>query len=675
MDQRGFLTGRERATLRAVCDTLLPALEPPPGMTGTAQVAYWRRSAAELDVAAAVEETLWLETTPEQQAQIRQALGLLVQPAALRLLTGSAQRFPARGQAGREAVLRAWATSPLPLLRQAFQVFKRLACFHFYAHPTAAGANPNATLLGYPGFALPLPGPPANPAHPLRSLAIDRDTVLDADVCVVGSGAGGGVAAALLAQAGRRVVVLEAGGWYTEADFSAEEESGWERLYMRRGALATDDAGMLILAGRTLGGGTTVNWTTCFRPPAALLAEWAARSGVADLQGDALQASYAAVEARMGIHIDDGPFNGNNAVVWNGAAALGLVPARNPRNTTHCGTCGICHFGCRWGAKQGTMRTYLQDAYDAGAQIVPNCYADRVLLMGDRVVGVAARVRRPVEERVPDAPAHRLTVRAPVVVVAGGALESPALLLRSGLRHPAIGRNLYLHPATGVIGRFDTPVEAWRGPMQDVYSNALADLTGDGYGVRFEAVPLFPGFAAITAPWTGGRAFRAYMGGLAHYNALLVLTRDRVPGRVVLDSQGRPRLLYRPSAESRRLLLRGCQEGARVVLAAGAREAQTLHTVPLRVRGMGGLDRFQAEVAAAGAAPNRMTIGSAHQMGTCRMDAHPARGVVDGRGAVHGVRGLYVCDTSIFPSASGVNPMLTALGLAHWVVQRGLLAG
>jgi choline dehydrogenase-like flavoprotein len=509
----------------------------------------------------------------------------------------------------------------------------------------------------------------------LRSLAIDRDTVLDADVCVVGSGAGGGVAAALLAQAGRRVVVLEAGGWYTEADFSAEEESGWERLYMRRGALATDDAGMLILAGRTLGGGTTVNWTTCFRPPAALLAEWAARSGVAGLQGDALQASYAAVEARMGIHIDDGPFNGNNAVVWNGAAALGLVPARNPRNTTHCGTCGICHFGCRWGAKQGTMRTYLQDAYDAGAQIVPNCYADRVLLMGDRVVGVAARVRRPVEERVPDAPAHRLTVRAPVVVVAGGALESPALLLRSGLRHPAIGRNLYLHPATGVIGRFDTPVEAWRGPMQDVYSNALADLTGDGYGVRFEAVPLFPGFAAITAPWTGGRAFRAYMGGLAHYNALLVLTRDRVPGRVVLDSQGRPRLLYRPSAESRRLLLRGCQEGARVVLAAGAREAQTLHTVPLRVRGMGGLDRFQAEVAAAGAAPNRMTIGSAHQMGTCRMDAHPARGVVDGRGAVHGVRGLYVCDTSIFPSASGVNPMLTALGLAHWVVQGGLLAG
>jgi hypothetical protein len=262
-----------------------------------------------------------------------------------------------------------------------------------------------------------------------------------------------------------------------------------------------------------------------------------------------------------------------------------------------------------------------------------------------------------------------------MVVVAGGALESPALLLRSGLRHRASGRNLYLHPATGVIGRFDEPVEAWRGPIQVAYSNALADLTGDGYGVRFEAVPLYPGFAAITGPWTGGRAFRGYMSGLAHYNALLVLVRDRVPGRVVLDSQGRPRLLYQPSAESRRLLVRGCQEGAHLVLAAGAREAQTLHSVPLRVSSTRGLDRFQAEVAAAGAAPNRMTIGSAHQMGTCRMDAHPARGVVDGRGAVHGVRGLYICDTSIFPSASGVNPMLTALGLAHWVVQRGLLAG
>lgn len=675
MDHRGFLTERERGTLRAVCDTLLPALEPPPGVTDPAQIAYWRRSAADLDVAAAVEETLWLETTPEQQAQIRQALDLLSQPAAMRLLTGSAQPFPSRSQARREAVLRAWAGSPLPLLRQAFQVFKRLACFHFYAHPTAAGSNPNATLLGYPGFELPPPGPPANPAHPLRPLEIDRDTVLDADVCVVGSGAGGGVAAALLAQAGRRVIVLEAGGWYTEADFDADEERGWERLYMRRGALATDDAGMLILAGRTLGGGTTVNWSTCFRPPAALLAEWAARSGVPDLQGADLQASYAAVEARMGVHIDHTPLNPNNAVVWNGATALGLEHARNPRNTINCGTCGICHFGCRWGAKQGTMRTYLQDAYDAGAQIVPNCYADRVLLMGDRVVGVEARVRRPVEERAPDVPAHRLTVRAPMVVVAGGALESPALLLRSGLRHRAIGRNLYLHPATGVIGRFDEPVEAWRGPIQVAYSNALADLTGDGYGVRFEAVPLYPGFAAITGPWTGGRAFRGYMSGLAHYNALLVLVRDRVPGRVVLDSQGRPRLLYQPSAESRRLLVRGCQEGARLVLAAGAREAQTLHSVPLRVSSTRGLDRFQAEVAAAGAAPNRMTIGSAHQMGTCRMDAHPARGVVDGRGAVHGVRGLYVCDTSIFPSASGVNPMLTALGLAHWIVQRGLLSG
>jgi choline dehydrogenase-like flavoprotein len=670
---RGFLNRRERATLRAVCDTFVPGLDPPPGV-GPDAAAYWRRAAADLGVAAAVEETLALESSPAELRGVRQALALLERPAAMRLLTGEAQPFSARSLAGRERALRAWAASPLPPLRQAFLAFKRLSCFHFFAH-APDGANPNATFLGYPGMACPPAGAPANPRRPLEPLRIDRPATLEADVCVVGSGAGGAVAAALLAAAGRRVVILETGGWNTEADFDAREERGWERLYLRRGALTTADVGMLVLAGRTLGGGTTVNWSTCFRPPAALLAEWAARAGEPALCAANLDPHFEAVERRLRISTDEArPLNANNAAVYEGARALGLHAAYNPRNAGPCAECGVCHFGCRWGAKQGAMRTYLQDAYEAGARLVPDCHAERVLLDGGRVLGVRARLHPPAEARADEGPGVSLIVRAPVVLVAGGAIESPALLLRSGVRAHALGRNLFLHPSTAVAGEFDAPVEAWRGPMQAAYSAEFADLTGDGYGVRLEAVPLYPGFAAIGLPWDGARPFRAQMGRLPHYAATLALTRDRRPGRVVLGARGEPILRYRPGPESRALLVRGSQEAARTLLAAGARAAFTLHNPPIRVTRQADLARFDAAVERAGAHPHRLFVGSAHQMGTCRMGARPADGVVNTYGAVHGLRGLYVCDTSLFPTASGVNPMLTVLGLAHWMISRALAA-
>jgi choline dehydrogenase-like flavoprotein len=668
MPQRGFLNERERAVLRAVCDTFLPSLDQPPGTTDPAAIAYWRRAAADLDIAGAVEETLWLETPPEQQKQIRLALRVLASPPALRLLTGDPTPFAARSLLGREVILRGWAGSPLPPLRQAYLAFKRLACAQFYAVPGADGTNPNAAWLGYPaGDSLPTAAAPT-----IRPLVVDEDTVLEADVCVIGSGAGGSVAAALLAAAGRRVVVLEAGGAAQEPDFGPQEERGWERLYMRRGVLATADAGMVVLAGRTLGGGTTINWTTCFRPPPDVLAEWAAQSVVPDFLGPELQASYAAVEQRMHIHVDDGPLNPNNAVILAGTQALGIHGERNPRNVQDCGACDICHFGCRRGTKQGMLRTYLHDAAAGGAVIVANCQADRVLLADGRVTGVIARVTVPVEQRNPRAPAHRLLVRAPSVVVAGGAVQSPAILLRSGLRHPQLGRNLFLHPATAVIGEWDERIEPWRGPHQAVYSDAFADLSGDGYGLRLEAVPIFPGFAGATLPWEGAVPFRARMARLPHYNALLVLTRDRTGGRVTLDSTGAPQMAYQPGAESRRFLLRGCREGARLLLAAGARQVLTLHRRPVRAATPAALPRFNADVTAAGAAPHQMLVGSAHQMGTCRLAADPAQGVVDATGAVHGVQGLYVCDTSVFPTPSGVNPMLTVLGLAHWLTTRRL---
>jgi choline dehydrogenase-like flavoprotein len=673
----GFLTPAQRRTLAAICDTICPTLDPPPGTPAeSAQAAYWQRAAADLDVAGWIERSLVGEISPSEVKQLGQALDALEQPARNLLTTGSATPFTRRGPAARAAVLRAWSASPLPLLRQGFQTFKRAGAFFFYAAPGPDGTNPNAPLLGYPAPWQPPPAPPApaNPAHPLQAERITADTTLEADACVIGSGAAGGIVAALLAQAGRRVVVLEAGDAPAEATFGMSELSGFQDLYAKRGLLTSDDGAVALLAGRTLGGGTTVNWMTCFRPPPAMLAEWVAASGVEALQGPELQASLDAVEQRLHIDLDESHLNPNNATLMTGAQALGWHCALQPRNALKCGDCGHCSFGCPWGAKQGTRRTYLQDAYDAGARLVPCATAERVLLDGGRVTGVTARIGPPGKWPRPDGEtAIRLTVRAPLVVVAAGALESPAILLRSGLRHPALGRNLYLHPATSVIGRFAGDIAAWSGVLQAAHSDQFADLDGAGYGFKFETTPIYPGLAATALPWEGGAEFKRLMLAAKQTVSLLVLGRDRQGGRIKLDRWGNGRILYRLGGSEGGYLLRGCKEGARLLLAAGATEAFTLHSRLTRIAGDAGgpaWTRFDAAVDRQGAGPNRLMVFSAHQMGTCRMSADPAAGVVDSRGAVRGATGLYVADGSIFPRSSGVNPMLTIMGLAHWIGTR-----
>jgi choline dehydrogenase-like flavoprotein len=534
-------------------------------------------------------------------------------------------------------------------------------------------------VLRYPdGWVAPsAPALPANPDNPIRPLDVVRDEELEADACVVGSGAGGGVAAALLAQAGYRVVVLEAGDALAEPDFDGDEDAGWRRLYAKRGLLTSSDGGIAILAGRTLGGGTTINWMTCFRTPERVLRQWASASGVSSLLGPELQASLDAVEKRINMGKTESWVNTNNGMLVRGAEALGWHHDTQARNAKGCGDCGLCTFGCPYGGKQSTLRTYLQDAYDAGARIVVRATAERVLFEGNRTAGVEATINAPgpamaLPWRAQQPGARKLRVKAPMVVVAGGGIESPALLLRSGLKHAALGRNLYLHPATVLIGIFDEEIVAWSGPMQSTHSDQFADLDGEGYGFKFEATPIYPGIGATALAWKSGADFKSRMPELRHSTSLLVLARDRRGGRVRVDKRGNPEVHYALSKADAEHVLKGCKEGVRLLMAAGAREAYTLHT------GLTGMTRaeqqhpsawrrFERAVERQGARPNSIMMFSAHQMGTCRLGTDPNTSVVDERGAVHGYKGLYVADGSLFPLPSGVNPMISIMGLAHWI--------
>ncbi|WP_376797674.1 GMC family oxidoreductase N-terminal domain-containing protein [Thermogemmatispora sp.] len=660
-----WLSPGEFAILEVVCDTLLPSLEPPPGVSAE-EAAYYRRRAADLQVAQRMAEMLALESE-ERKGQIRQLLALLRSPLTSLVLVGRPQPFARLPQELRERYLLALANSPLGLLRQGFQAMKRLAGFIFFAALDERGRNPNWEVLDY----APPQDPPASLVRPLQPFPVEGDTVLEADAVVIGSGAGGGVVAGELARAGKSVVVLEKGGYYNEETFPVEEGRGMTELYLQRGLLTSRDLGITVLAGSTLGGGTVVNWMTSFRTPEDILDEWAKRSGVSELTGQGLQASFAAVEERISVNLENSAHNRQNQVLADGCTALGYHAGVLRRNAVGCNQrCGTCCFGCRYGCKQSTLKTYLQDAFEAGARIIVNCSAERVLIEQGRAVGVLASVRDPQSGRL-----SRLTVRARAVIVAAGAIHSPAILLRSGLSNPHIGRHLYLHPTAVVAGLYPDKIYPWKGVLQSAYSNQFGHLDGT-YGYKLETAPVHPGMLGVAMPWWSARDYRRELLQAPYVAAFIVLTRDRGEGRVSLARDGEPVIDYVVSVYDRRHLLHGIGQAARVHFAAGARSVLSLHTRRTRLDRAedGALDErqfrnFERQLERHGLAPNRLMVFTAHQMGTCRMGNDPRQAVVDGNHEVHGVRGLFVCDGSVFPSPSGVNPMLSIMALAHRAAQ------
>lgn len=645
MTTEPLLNSRQRQTLAAAADTLVPG-------------------AATLGVPAALEAGIG-QLAAGQQREIGQLLSLMEQPLVMAALAGRRLGFSSLQPAERERALLRMARGPVGLLRTGFQALKRLTSFLAYAVTPADGPNPLWQEIGYS----PAGSPPAIGAA-LRLTAIVGPVTLDADVCVVGSGAGGGVAAAELARAGRRVVVLEAGGGWQAPGFDQRELPGMERLYLDRGTTATRDLSIAILAGGALGGGTTVNWQTSLRTPEGVRAEWAERSGCRHFTEDSFSRSLDAVCERLAVGTAESAVNANNEVLRRGCETLGFQHETIARNSRGCDAaqCGYCVYGCRHGGKQTTSVTYLRDAQQAGeARIVASCRAERIRLAAGRVSGVLATATGE------DGRRHAVDVRAPIVVVAAGSIESPVLLLRSGLTLPALGRHLHLHPTTAVAGEYEEPIEPWRGPPQTVLSGEFASLDG-GYGFRLETAPVHPGLLAIALPWHGAADHARCMRRAAHTAAFIVLTRDRSSGRVRADRDGRALIDYRPGARELAHLRRGMVEASRVHLAAGAREVTTLHGREQRCRSAGDLDAFAGRIARAPFGHNYGGLFSAHQMGTCRMGSSAREAVCDENGQVFGARGLFVADASAFPGSSGVNPMITIMALAHHTAGR-LLAG
>jgi choline dehydrogenase-like flavoprotein len=486
----------------------------------------------------------------------------------------------------------------------------------------------------------------------------------DCDVAIVGSGAGGAVAAYVLAQAGLDVLVLESGPHVDRDSYPTDPIEGLPLMYRDGGlTIATGKPAIPIPVGRTVGGTTVINSGTCFRAPDEVLAEWRERDGVewATELGD----RYAAAERMLEVQpLDPERMGRNGQLCMEGAAALGASGGPISRNAGACVQCSSCPLGCRIDAKRAVHVSYLPPAVAAGARVRAGVRAKRVLVDDGRVRGLACAAGYPTtaaEEAAPEgrpAEPRPWEVRAKAVISAGGAFGTPELLLRSGIGHPALGRNLHVHPAAWIGARYEEDVRGWEGVMQSYYVDEWQPQ-----GILLEATFTPLSFGAQWLPGVGP-AFMERVERFDRVASIGVHLHDHSSGRVGLRGDGSLRLSYELSREEARTIQFGIARAAEIHFAAGATEVYP-NTGAVSVLRPEQLADFES----ASFRPGDLRLEAFHTMSTARMGADPSTAVTDPEGAVRGVEGLYVADGSLLPGSVGVNPMMTIIACAMRVAE------
>jgi choline dehydrogenase-like flavoprotein len=683
------LTGAQRSTLTALARTVLPHL-----------------FEAESDTHGIVQriEDRLVRAPRHVTEDLAQAISFFGSRTSGLLVTGSPRRFAKLSAAGQNRAFTAWGTSFFPIARTIHQALRRLILSTWYAtdegraelgvHPPLHTRSPIvawegplardrpsnmdvvATAVTRDGHvprshpvAWPIPTGVTTPE------SFSGDLALTADVVIIGSGAGGAVAAARFAEAGREVVILEEGEYLRAPDFNENEGEMVPRLFAEQAMRATTDAAISLLQGSAVGGGSTVNWMLMLRPPDHVLDEWVRLFHLRDFGAGDLGPHLDRVgeEVHAGFAPEDAHAPSNEAIL-RGAQALGWQSRSAMINARGCVRAGTCSLGCRYDAKQSALLTYLPRALNADARLFAGASVEGIdILERDQPSRSSTPPRKQVRAMVRNRSGDvrgRLTIDAPIVVLAAGAVGTPVILQRSGLGGGGVGRFLRLHPTTGVMGRYAEETYPIAGIPQTALCDEFVRRDGNGYGFWIECPALQPAIASAALQGVGAE-HRELMRHLRHTVAFIVLVRDgsgtnASMGSVSLDARGRVRIRHRMTTADRENMRRGIEAGARLHLAAGAREVISLHTPIIRTTTESGLGRFRD----ASVAPNRVSLFSAHVNGTCRIGVDPANSGCSPTGERHGVRGLYVMDGSLLPTAPGVNPQWTIMALSSLLSER-----
>ncbi|CAN1306349.1 Long-chain-alcohol oxidase FAO4A [Linum perenne] len=621
----------------------------------------------------------------------------------------------------RELILLSWSQSIFIHLKMLFKALKLLIPLVFFSQVDEKNENLTWEAIGYPGSDpayKPAPASAQQHQHsfnePLASaeittkedlygplykglinMGLPRSIVADSlqssgfqtsfsgsltgmitikcDAVVVGSGSGGGVVAGMLATAGYKVLVLEKGSYFARNNLSLLEGPSMDQMYLSGGLLATDDMGFVVLAGSTVGGGSAINWSASIKTPHKVTKEWSHEHQLELFESKMYREAMQVVCQKMGVNTDvDGEEGLNNAVLRKGCEQMGYPVDDIPRNTDAKHSCGWCCFGCKEGRKMSTSETWLVDMVNSGnGAILPGCEAVRVLHQTKNGRKSATGVLFEFESESRNK--QTFMVESKVTVVACGAICTPPLLRRSGLKNPHIGRNLHLHPVAMAWGYFpneDGPKQmSYDGPIMTAMSNVIEynEDSKDGlYGAIIQTPSLHPGMFSSFMPWISGSDLKRRMTRFPRTAILFTLARDRGSGSVIDSSSS---ISYEMADSDERNMQKGVEKMLRILAAAGAEEIGThnLAGKSIDLRGVGE-EEFERFVKEESRRPMRglgTQLGSAHQMGSCRMGIDPAVSAVKENGETWEVEGLYVADTSVFPTALGVNPMVTVQAIAY----------
>lgn len=495
---------------------------------------------------------------------------------------------------------------------------------------------------------------------------------LDCDVVVIGTGAGGGISADLLTKAGLSTILVEEGPLKSSRNFRMREADAYPQLYWDSASRKTKDKAINILQGRAVGGSTTVNWTSSFRTPAATLAYWRERFGLQDFTPEQLAPYFAQAERRLDIAPWRMAPNENNDILKRGCSALGITVKTLQRNARGCLDLGYCGMGCPVNAKRSMLITTVPSALDRGARLLTRLRALRFEFDGNRIARLTCVALR--DDGLTES-GITVEIRARHYVAAGGAINTPGLLLRSNTPDPyaLLGYRTFLHPTVISSALFEQKVDGFAGAPQSVYSDHFLETDAiDGpLGFKLEAAPLHPVLYASTLHGFGG-AHARLMKAFAHAQVSLALLRDGFHpdsrgGRVELRHDGGPVLDYPLNAPIWEATRRALTVMAEIQFAAGASTVYPVHELA------GGYTTFADAKQAIARLPMKPLIArvvSAHVMGGCGMAASERNGVVDARGRHFQIENLSVHDGSIFPTSIGANPQLSIYGIVNRMSQQ-----
>ncbi len=496
---------------------------------------------------------------------------------------------------------------------------------------------------------------------------------MSCDVAIIGSGAGAGITAELLARAGLKVVMVEEGPLRSSSDFNQQEAVAYPSLYQESAARKTEDKAINILQGRCVGGSTTVNWTSSFRTPDSTLHYWQNQFGLTDYTPDALSPYFGQAERRLNITPWLTSPNENNDLLRRGAARLGIASAAIARNVKGCWNLGSCGLGCPTNAKQSMLVTAIPAALDKGAVLLVETRAERFELANGQVQSLTCFAVKPNGARVESAQAA-IKIIAKHYVLGAGAINSPAVLLRSLAPDPhgRLGERTFLHPVVMSAAIMTQKVEGWQGAPQTIYSDHFLETQPvDGpIGYKLEAPPLHPVIFASTVSGYGAQQSQL-LRQFPHTHVLLALLRDgfheqAAGGKVKLRGDGSAALDY-PLTEfvmdgARRALL----SMAEIQFASGAQQVLPVHEM---ARPYTAWREARDALQALPMKPLLTKVVSAHVMGGCGMAASESLGVTRPDGVHWQIGNLSVHDGSLFPTSIGANPQLSIYGIVNRLAQ------